>query len=248
MRKKGRIAGLEAEPGSEEQVFLTLKRLNMLKLKILPQPDLFLRLLPGFAQAQVLERLINRIFAGHALAQLQPLAGKHFLFCTPAGELALMMHISRQRIHISQHKNSSPDVTIRGDLAALMALCLGLEDSDSLFFSRRLLMTGDTSVGLMFKNILTNLDFDLRIELEQQLGATMANSIWEMGSQAIRAVEYVDQQLADVTLALGHKLGLSSAEEVKSLQDELNRLNKEHEALKRRSERRLRPVRQAAAS
>jgi len=219
----------------------------MLKLKILPQPDIFLRPLPGFAQAQVLEHLINRIFAGHALAQLQPLAGKHLLFCTPGGELALIMHISEQRIHISQHKSTSPDVTIRGDIMALMALCFGLEDSDSMFFSRRLLMTGDTAVGLMFKNILTNLDFDVRIELEQQLGKSMAESLWEMGQEAIRAVEYVDQQLADATVSIGERLGLSSAEKMKSLQREIDHLNEENAVLKRRSERRLRSVKQAAS-
>lgn len=219
----------------------------MLKLKILPQPDILLRPLPGFAQAQVLEHLINRMFAGHALAQLQPLVGRRILFCTPGGELELIMHISEQRIHISPHKNTSPDVTIRGDLMALLALCLGLEDSDSLFFSRRLLMTGDTSVGLMFKNILTNLDFDVRVELERQLGATMAENLWEMANQAIRAVEYVDQQLADVTVSVGKRVGLSSAEEVKSLQRELRRLNEENEQLKRRSGRRLRSVKQAAS-
>jgi ubiquinone biosynthesis protein UbiJ len=158
-----------------------------------------------------------------------------------------MMHISEQRIHISQHKTTNPDVTICGDLMALMALCLGLEDSDSLFFSRRLLMTGDTSVGLMFKNILTNLDFDLCIEMEQQLGKTMAENLWKMGRQATRAVEYVDQQLADVTISIGERLGLSSTEKVKSLQRELDRLNEENEVLKRRSERRLRPVRQVAS-
>jgi predicted lipid carrier protein YhbT len=219
----------------------------MLKLKILPQPDIFLRPLPGFAQAQVLEHLINRMFAGHALAQLRPLVGRHILFCTPGAELELMMHISEQRIQISQHKGTSPDVTIRGDLMALTALCLGLEDSDSMFFSRRLLMTGDTSVGLMFKNILTNLDFDVRVELEQQLGKTMAGSIWEMAHQAIRAVEYVDQQLADVSVSVGKKLGLASVEEVKSLQRELRHLNEENAKLKRRSERRLRSVKQAAS-
>jgi predicted lipid carrier protein YhbT len=219
----------------------------MLRLKILPQPDIFLRPLPGFAQARVLEHLINRMFAGHALAQLQPLVGRRLLFCTPGAELELMMHIGEQRVQISQHEGTSPDVTIRGDLMALTALCLGLEDSDSLFFSRRLLMTGDTSVGLMFKNILTNLDFDVRVELEQQLGKTMADSIWEMAHQAIKAVEYVDQQLADVSVSVGKRLGLASVEEVKSLQRELRHLNEENAKLKRRSERRLRSVKQAAS-
>lgn len=214
----------------------------MINLKILPQPDIVLRLLPGFVQAQVLEQLINTIFAGKAMQQLQPLAGRHLAFLTPGGELELYMHISDERIHISSHMDTDPDVTIRGDLMALTALCLGLEDSDSLFFSRRLLTTGDTSVGLMFKNILTNLDFDLRVELERHLGKAMAEMLWGMGNQAIDAVLYVDRQLADAAVAVGSHLGLSPTERVKALEAELRQLNDKYHALERRSQRRLRSV------
>lgn len=214
----------------------------MVNLKFLPQPDIFLRLLPAVAQAQVLERLINRIFAGKALEQLQPLVGKQLAFLTPCGELQLYMHIREERIRISHRQESEPDVTIRGDLMALTALCLGLEDSDSLFFSRRLLTTGDTSVGLMFKNILTNLDFDLRVELERELGGSIANMLWNMGQQSINAVRYVDRQLADAAVVLGRHLGLSPTERVKYLEAELRQLNDKYHALERRSERRLRSV------
>jgi len=220
----------------------------MFKLKILPQPDFFLRLLPGFAQARMLDQLMNKIFGGPELAQLQPLTGKKLLFCTPADELALVMCIRNDRIHINPLSSESPDVTIRGDLTALTALCLGLEDSDSLFFSRRLLMTGDTSVGLMFKNILTNLDFDLRAELEKRLGDNMADRLWGMGGQAIKAVEFADERLADASLAIGQRFGLSSNEKTKALETELHRLNQAYDALKRRSERRLRPLARQAAS
>jgi len=220
----------------------------MFKLKILPQPDFFLRLLPGFAQARMLDQLMNKIFDGQALAQLQPLADKKLLFCTPDGELALVMCVCTDRIQVNPLSAESPDVTIRGDLTALLALCLGLEDSDSLFFSRRLLMTGDTSVGLMFKNILTNLDFDLRAELEQRLGDNMADRLWGMGGQAIKAVEFADRRLADASLAIGQRFGLSSNEKTKALETELHRLNQAYDALKRRSERRLRPLARQAAS
>ncbi|MES0371721.1 MAG: SCP2 sterol-binding domain-containing protein [Mariprofundaceae bacterium] len=218
----------------------------MLRLKTLPQPEIFLHLLPGFAQAQILEHLINRIFAGSALTQLQPLSGKKLLFCTPGGELELIMLISPERIRISHHRgespNLTPDATIRGDLLALTALCLGLEDSDSLFFSRRLLMTGDTSAGLMFKNILTNLDFDLYAELEKQLGSSMAETLWKMGSRAIGAVEYIDQRVADASIIIGERLGLSPVEQVKSLESELQRVQGELDRLKLQSGRRLRQV------
>lgn len=215
---------------------------------MLPQPDFFLRLLPGFAQARILDQFINNIFDEPALAQLQALAGKELLFCTPDGELALIMRICSERIYV--HPSSaaeSPDVTIRGDLTALAALCLGLEDSDSLFFSRRLLMTGDTSVGLMFKNTLTNLDFDLRAELQKRLGNYMADRLWGMGRQAIKAVEFADLRLADASLAIGQRFGLSSNEKIKALETELHRLNQAYDSLKRRSERRLRPVAKQAA-
>jgi len=139
-------------------------------------------------------------------------------------------------------------VTIRGDLMALTALCLGLEDSDSLFFSRRLLMTGDTSVGLMFKNILTNLDFDLRVELANRLGEHTADRVWRMGQQAIKAVEFADKRLADASLSIGQRFGLSSNEKIETLETELHRLNQECDRLKRGSERRLRPVAGQAAS
>jgi predicted lipid carrier protein YhbT len=229
------------------------KRLNpegheMFKLTVLPQPDVFLRLLPGFAQARMLDQLVNKTFDGQALGQLQPLAEKTLLFCTPGGELALVMRIGRDRIHVTAAAAESPDVTIRGDLMALKALCLGLEDSDSLFFSRRLLMTGDTAVGLMFKNILTNLDFDLRVELTNRFGEHTADRLWSMGQQASKAVEFADRRLADASLAIGQRFGLSSNEKIKVLETELHRLNKECNRLKRGSERRLRPVAGQAAS
>jgi len=215
----------------------------MIKLTVLPQPDFFLRLLPGFAQARVFDQLMNKIFTGQALVQLQALAGKKLLFCTPDGELALIMCIGSDRIHIHPPSAAeSPDVTIRGDLTALVALCLGLEDSDSLFFSRRLLMTGDTAVGLMFKNILTNLDFDLRAELQKRLGNHMADRLWGMGRQAIKTIEFADRRLADASLSIGQHFGLTSNEKIKALETEQHRLNQAYDSLKRRSERHLRPV------
>ncbi|MFQ5356523.1 MAG: SCP2 domain-containing protein, partial [Mariprofundaceae bacterium] len=137
----------------------------MLKLKALPRPELFLHLMPDILQARFMETLLNRMFPDSVMQELQAINGKEFLFCTPNGELRLMMCIEQHHISIHPHHGEVSDVTIRGDLIALTALCLGLEDSDSLFFSRRLLLTGDTSTGLLFKNILTRLDFDLRLEL-----------------------------------------------------------------------------------
>ena len=49
------------------------------------------------------------------------------------------------------------DVTIRASLHDYAALALRREDPDTLFFSRRLVIEGDTAVGLALKNALDSL-------------------------------------------------------------------------------------------
>jgi predicted lipid carrier protein YhbT len=227
---------------------LHIRSIGMLKLKVLPQPEVFLQLLPGVFQAQALELLLGHIFTSDQQKHLQPISGKRFLFRTPDGEIELFMHVDRHGIHIQPHTQGAPDVTICGDLMALTALCLGLEDTDSLFFSRRLLLTGDTSTGLMFKNILANLDFDLRSELGLKLGDRAAGMLWRMATEATNAVEFLDQRVAHVGAAVGERFGLSSAEKVKALEMELHSLSEKHMALKQRLERRHRPDRTKQAA
>lgn len=52
-----------------------------------------------------------------------------------------------------------PDVTIRASVADYLALALRREDPDTLFFSRRLVIEGDTELGLVVKNALDSADW-----------------------------------------------------------------------------------------
>lgn len=52
-----------------------------------------------------------------------------------------------------------PDVTIRASVADYIALALRREDPDTLFFSRRLVIEGDTELGLVVKNALDSADW-----------------------------------------------------------------------------------------
>lgn len=52
------------------------------------------------------------------------------------------------------------DVTISASSAALWSLATGREDADMLFFSRRLVMSGDTELGLLIRNTLDGIDRD----------------------------------------------------------------------------------------
>jgi len=54
----------------------------------------------------------------------------------------------------------APDVTIRARPRDYLSLALRREDPDTLFFTRRLVMEGDTDLGLTVKNALDAVDWD----------------------------------------------------------------------------------------
>ncbi len=51
----------------------------------------------------------------------------------------------------------TPEAIIRGRALDLLLLASQLEDADTLFFQRRLVMTGDTALGLQTRNLLDQL-------------------------------------------------------------------------------------------
>ena len=62
-------------------------------------------------------------------------------------------------------RHTQPDLTIRAHASDFVALARRTQDPDTLFFNRRLIMEGDTELGLMVKNTLDALElpvFDLR--------------------------------------------------------------------------------------
>lgn len=61
------------------------------------------------------------------------------------------------RIHVCEEE---PEVTVRGSLTDLLLLAGRLEDADTLFFQRRLMLTGDTEFGLTVRNVLDRLPWE----------------------------------------------------------------------------------------
>jgi predicted lipid carrier protein YhbT len=55
---------------------------------------------------------------------------------------------------------NTPDLTITGSLHAFLLLATRHEDSDTLFFQRRLHTEGNTELGLEVKNFLDGLDVE----------------------------------------------------------------------------------------
>lgn len=57
------------------------------------------------------------------------------------------------------NSSSKPDLAIRASAYDFLLLARRQEDPDTLFFSRRLVMEGDTELGLLVKNTLDAMEF-----------------------------------------------------------------------------------------
>lgn len=58
----------------------------------------------------------------------------------------------------ANHKSAEPDLTIKASTWDFYCLLQRKEDPDTLFFGRRLVLEGDTELGLMVKNTLDSID------------------------------------------------------------------------------------------
>lgn len=64
---------------------------------------------------------------------------------------------------------AEPDVTVSAGAREFLLLALRKEDPDTLFFDRRLLIEGDTELGLIVKNALDRVELPLPDRLLERL-------------------------------------------------------------------------------
>jgi predicted lipid carrier protein YhbT len=95
---------------------------------------------------------------------LTPLAGKLVCLRVTDGGLTLLFTLSEKGFRPAV-SSSKPDLMISATTRDFIALALREEDPDTLFFSRRLVMEGDTDLGLLVKNTLDAVDWP-RLEPE----------------------------------------------------------------------------------
>lgn len=88
------------------------------------------------------------------------------------------------KLHVN--RDSAPnDVCFSGKLNDFLIMMGRQEDPDTLFFQRRLMIEGDTQLGLEVKNLLDNIDYD---ELPQPIYRLLdAASQWVMQTQLRQA-------------------------------------------------------------
>jgi predicted lipid carrier protein YhbT len=120
--------------------------------------------------------VLNRIFAG-ALheGELDFLRGRILRVHVSDMRLTFFLSLQQARL-VTARREQNPDLSISGSLHAFLLLAARREDTDTLFFQRRLRMEGDTELGLEVKNFLDGLDLESLGSL-RQLGAVMRQAL-----------------------------------------------------------------------
>ncbi|WP_226820218.1 ubiquinone anaerobic biosynthesis accessory factor UbiT [Acidithiobacillus ferrooxidans] len=101
--------------------------------------------------------LANRVLARYQADFLQ-IEGRRIV--VEASDLGKSLRLVIRQGRIAPTRAGPVDLRIAGNAKDLCRLALRLEDPDTLFFARRLILEGETSVGLQLKNILDSIELD----------------------------------------------------------------------------------------
>jgi O2-independent ubiquinone biosynthesis accessory factor UbiT len=140
MRSPGDQPGMNQ--GIEMNIPATIKTL----LQNLPEAP------PAFALATALNLARPKLWPEEDFAWM---AGKTVRFTVTDLEVGVSITHDGERF---AHSSAAPDVTFGASVDDYLILARRQEDPDTLFFQRRLLIEGDTEVGLALKNLMDATD------------------------------------------------------------------------------------------
>lgn len=161
-------------------------------LRAFPPPSrwapLLRRLPPGW-QGRVLEAAVAHLLAGPLrTGQLDFMQGRRLGIEVPDLGLCWVLGLDSGRLHAT---DGPAEATVRGNATDLLLLAGRLEDADTLFFQRRLELTGDTELGLTARNLLDRLPWE-----EVPLGFRI---LVNRGARAARAARDASREAAATT-------------------------------------------------
>ena len=110
---------------------------------------------PAFALTRALDFGVGRVVAPDAVAALD---GRRFALRVVDLGLEVRFEARGGRFRPLQG-DAACDLAIAASLRDFLALALREEDPDTLFFARRLVVEGDTDLGLTVKNLLDAIDW-----------------------------------------------------------------------------------------
>ncbi|MGW8389444.1 ubiquinone anaerobic biosynthesis accessory factor UbiT [Pseudoduganella sp. HUAS MS19] len=139
--------------------------MNTAPFRIPPVIGRLLGRLPPQPPAWLFVQGLNRILAPQLPEDVrQALFARRLRLRVEDAGLAIDFSWQGKAFEMARH-GSEPDLTIGACAHDLVLMARRQEDPDTLFFSRRLILEGDTELGLLFKNTLDSLDasaFDWR--------------------------------------------------------------------------------------
>jgi len=142
---------------------LTPENLSPHLLRMLPPPRALghgLRLIPPDWQGRMLTKLMNRLVVSALPPDTLTFLAQRKL-AIEVGDLGLRWVFMGNGKNLQALPTETPaEATIRGKVLDLLLLASQLEDPDTLFFQRRLTMTGDTALGLETRNVLDQLPWE----------------------------------------------------------------------------------------
>jgi len=132
------------------------------------------RPLPLFVPNMALRKVIDTLCQHHPamLERLHPIAGTTFLIVILDLPFNIKLCIQSNKVYaqLIRDKVIPSDVTIKGELQPLFEMLSSQVDGDSLFFSRKLHIEGDTSALLTLRNALDADDINILEEIVGGLG------------------------------------------------------------------------------
>ncbi|TWI12498.1 ubiquinone anaerobic biosynthesis accessory factor UbiT [Aerolutibacter ruishenii] len=149
-------------------------------LRFVPPPRRIaplLRVVPLAVQQRLLERAMAKVLSGPLNGgALEFMAGRRLGIEVSDLALRWVVELQGSRLVVV---DAPAEATVRGTVTDLLLLAGRLEDADTLFFQRRLVLTGDTELGLTARNVLDRLPWErvplgLRIALNR--GARFASA------------------------------------------------------------------------
>jgi len=149
--------------------------LNTLHFRLVKMAPAFLRMpakmIPFACKRQVIEQMLNLQFR-QAIDEgdLAFLAGRWLRI--EVRDLGLQWFTSLKENTLIVRESAEADVTFSAEVNDLLLVAARKQDPDTLFFQRRLIIEGDTELGLYVKNLMDAIELDtmptpLRIALLQ---------------------------------------------------------------------------------
>jgi len=135
-----------------------------------------LSIVPDRVHAVLVSKVLNRLFKEQiADGELDFLSGRYLQVKVMDAAIVFTLTFDGKNLQ-GRSDVRKPDLILRGNAHDFMLLASRREDSDTLFFQRRLCIEGDTDMGLAIKNFLDGVEIET-LPHYRKLNSLMGRSI-----------------------------------------------------------------------